>query len=90
MTIQWQPATVDASNHFAATTSLASGTNTVTIAATDGSGNQEVNVYQVDANSAGATFTYDANGNLTSEGTRSFEWDAENRLVAVKHWDAPQ
>lgn len=25
----------------------------------------------------------DANGNLTSDGTRSFEWDAQNQLVAV-------
>jgi YD repeat-containing protein len=30
-----------------------------------------------------ATFTYDANGNMTSDGTRTFEWDAENRLVSV-------
>jgi RHS repeat-associated protein len=29
------------------------------------------------------TFTYDANANLTSDGTRAFEWDAVNRLVAV-------
>src|SRR5205814_10322105 len=25
----------------------------------------------------------DANGNLTSDGTRTFEWDARNQLVAV-------
>ena len=29
------------------------------------------------------TFTYDANGNLTSDGTRTFEWDAQNQIVAV-------
>jgi RHS repeat-associated protein len=29
------------------------------------------------------TFAYDPNGNLTSDGQRTFEWDAENRLVAV-------
>jgi YD repeat-containing protein len=28
-------------------------------------------------------FTFDANGNETSDGTRTFEWDAENRLVAI-------
>ncbi len=27
--------------------------------------------------------TYDANGNLTSDGTRTFEWDAEDQLVAI-------
>src|SRR6266542_3606979 len=32
----------------------------------------------------GATYTYDANGNLAGDGTRTFEWDAENRLTAVK------
>ncbi|MBS1785818.1 MAG: hypothetical protein JST24_10355, partial [Acidobacteria bacterium] len=32
---------------------------------------------------ADKVFTYDLNGNMTSDGTRSFEWDAENRLVAV-------
>ena len=28
-------------------------------------------------------FTYDLNGNMTSDGRRTFEWDAENRLIAV-------
>ena len=30
-----------------------------------------------------ASFTYDANGNLTSDGTSAFVYDAENRLIAV-------
>ena len=30
-----------------------------------------------------AMFGYDANGNLTSDGTRTFTYDAENRLVAA-------
>jgi RHS repeat-associated protein len=30
----------------------------------------------------GATFTYDVNGNLTSDGTNSYVYDAENRLVS--------
>src|SRR3954466_7167688 len=29
-----------------------------------------------------AAFTYDANGNLTSDGTNSYVYDAENRLVS--------
>ena len=28
-------------------------------------------------------FSYDLNGNMTSDGARNFEWDAENRLIAV-------
>ena len=59
------------------------GTNTVTIAATDRSGNTATATYEVDVADAPKTFTYDANGNLTSDGTRTFEWDARNQLVAV-------
>jgi RHS repeat-associated protein len=32
---------------------------------------------------ASATFTYDPNGNLTSDGTSTFTYDAENRLVSA-------
>jgi RHS repeat-associated protein len=32
---------------------------------------------------AGATFAYDANGNLSSDGTSTYKYDAENRLVSV-------
>jgi RHS repeat-associated protein len=28
-------------------------------------------------------YDYDANGNLTSDGVRTYEWDAENRLVRI-------
>lgn len=31
----------------------------------------------------GASFTYDANGNLTSDGSTTFTYDAENRLVGA-------
>jgi RHS repeat-associated protein len=31
----------------------------------------------------GQPFQYDANGNLLADGTRTYEWDAENRLTAV-------
>ncbi|HEY1604776.1 MAG TPA: RHS repeat-associated core domain-containing protein, partial [Allosphingosinicella sp.] len=32
---------------------------------------------------AGVTFAYDANGNLSSDGTSTYKYDAENRLVSV-------
>lgn len=32
---------------------------------------------------AGATLTYDNNGNLTSDGTNTYVWDARNRLVSI-------
>ncbi len=31
----------------------------------------------------GQAFQYDANGNVLSDGTRIYEWDAENRLTAI-------
>jgi RHS repeat-associated protein len=83
VTIQGKSAEVDAANRFMGTASVASGANTVTITAKDGSGNQQTNEYQVNVSGAGTTLTYDANGNLTADGTRTFEWDAENRLLAV-------
>ena len=32
---------------------------------------------------AGATLTYDNNGNLTSDGINTYVWDARNRLIAI-------
>ncbi|NWJ40972.1 MAG: hypothetical protein HXX12_08365 [Geothrix sp.] len=37
----------------------------------------------VSGGSNSATLAYDLNGNLISDGVRTFEWDAENRLVTV-------
>jgi len=34
---------------------------------------------------AGQTRTYDANGNLTSDGQRNYSWDAEDRLVSITY-----
>jgi RHS repeat-associated protein len=72
-----------AGNTFQTQVPVGSGTSTVTVAATDPSGNTASQAYEVDSNGSGRSFTYDANGNLTSDGTRTFEWDARNQLVAV-------
>jgi RHS repeat-associated protein len=34
-------------------------------------------------NLSGQALTYDANGNLTADGQRTYAWDAENRLVGI-------
>jgi RHS repeat-associated protein len=60
------------------------GTSTVEVKATDASGNVATNVYEISQAGAAESFTYDANGNLTSDGAKTYEWDAENRLTAVK------
>jgi RHS repeat-associated protein len=83
VTIDGQPAVVDASNRFVGKKSISAGTNAFTVTATDSSGNARSQIYDVDSTGTGRTLTYDANGNLTADGTRTFEWDAENRLVAV-------
>jgi RHS repeat-associated protein len=36
-------------------------------------------------NLSGQALTYDANGNLTSDGQRTYSWDAENRLVGITY-----
>jgi len=83
VTVNGQPAEVDAVNRFRAAVPVTAGTTTVTIQAVDASGNATEAVYEVDQAGTGKTFTYDANGNMTSDGTRTFEWDARNQLVAV-------
>jgi RHS repeat-associated protein len=62
---------------------VASGTTTVTVAARDGSGNESTAVYEIDEAGSGSTLTYDANGSLIGDGTRTFTWDAQNRLQSV-------
>jgi len=83
VTVAGQAAVVDAANQFTGSASVSSGSNTVGVTATDPSGNIRTNTYQVTVAGSSGSFTQDANGNLTSDGVRTYEWDAENRLVAV-------
>jgi RHS repeat-associated protein len=83
VTIAGTPASVDASNGFRGTAPATPGTTTFTVVARDAAGNQLTQAYEVDVAGAWRTLTYDASGNLTSDGTRTFEWDARNQLVAV-------
>jgi hypothetical protein len=55
----------------------------VTVRAAYGSANQSTAAYQMDVAGTGKAFTYDTNGNLTGDGARAFEWEAENGLIAV-------
>jgi RHS repeat-associated protein len=84
VTIDGQPAAVDAANNFRGTAQVASGTTTVTLKAKDASGNETTQQYEVDASGSTTSYTYDANGNLTSDGTKSYFWNALNQLVEVK------
>jgi RHS repeat-associated protein len=83
VTVAGNPAVVGADNKFTGGATVASGETTVTIMATDPSGNTRNNTYQLTVSASPASFTFDANGNLTSDGTRTYEWDGADRLVAI-------
>jgi RHS repeat-associated protein len=84
VTIDGTPATVDAANNFRGTAVLSGATTTVTVKAKDYSGNETTKQYEVDAAGTTTSYTYDANGNLTADGTKTYFWNALNQLVEVK------
>jgi RHS repeat-associated protein len=63
--------------------SLLDGTNTFTAVATDSYGRGDTNTVTV-SHPASVSYTFDDNGNLTSDGQQSYEYDGENQLVAVQ------
>jgi RHS repeat-associated protein len=81
--IQGAPATLTSDNRFAGGAEVTSGTSQVVVKAKDYSGNERTNTYEVSQSGSSKSFTFDANGNMTGDGTRTFEWDAENRLLAI-------
>lgn len=85
VTIGWQAAhTSLVGTRCEKTATLPAGTNTVTVAAVEPSGNTNSKNYRVVVGGgAGQSFTYDANENMTSDGVRTYAWDAENRLVKI-------
>jgi RHS repeat-associated protein len=86
VTVQGTPAPVAGNNTFTGHAQAAGATTTdVAVVATDGTGGARTNTYRVTQGSGSTTtYTYDFNGNLVGDGTRTYEWDAENRLIAVK------
>jgi RHS repeat-associated protein len=87
--VQGKPAQVAVDNSFVGSAQASSGTSSVVVTATDPSSNTRTNTYQVTESGATSTYTYDFNGNLTSDGTKTYEWNAENRLTAVKQGGSP-
>jgi RHS repeat-associated protein len=79
-------ATLNWSENFTANAPIGPGTNTTTASATDGGNNTQTNTYQVSTNPASSTsLTFDANGNMTSDGTNTYAWDADDRLIQVTY-----
>jgi RHS repeat-associated protein len=60
----------------------ANGTNTFTAIAKDSYGRVDTNV-SVSYLPSPVSYTYDSNGNLTSDGSRCFAYDDENQLTSV-------
>jgi RHS repeat-associated protein len=86
VTVNGQGVTENSSNGFSTTIQPAAGSTTpltVVQVATDGTVNTVRNHIQNTV-----SFSTDANGNLLNDGTRSYLWDAENRLVQVNILDA--
>ena len=59
------------------------GSNTFTAVARDGYGHASTNVISVSITSTNNGYVYDLNGNLLTDGTRSFAYDDENQLISV-------
>ena len=83
VTIGSVKATVNSANEFQAAVPITAGVNTIGMSARDASGNTTYQNYQLSNVGTSTTFVNDANGNLLSDGTRTFEWDARNQLAAV-------
>jgi RHS repeat-associated protein len=90
VTVAGNLASIDAQGDFDGIANVTGGNNTVSIAATDASGNTRTNTYQVNVPYGGTIpLSYDLNGNLSSDFARTYEWDAANRLVAINYIEQP-
>ncbi len=79
-----QAAKVSNAGVFEAVLSLGTGVHDVAMQATDNAGNSVNETWRVDngSNSPQAR-TFDAEGNLLSNGTRTHTWDAMNRMTSI-------
>jgi RHS repeat-associated protein len=81
VTVNGQAAQTNADFTFASTNNtLTNGQNSFTIVARNANGLATTNIVSVNLPSS-AALQYDLDGNLTSDGTRSFAYDAEDRLA---------
>jgi RHS repeat-associated protein len=90
VTVAGNPALLDVNNNFRGTANVTTGTNTVPVIATDVDGNVSTNRYQVIVPpGGGSSYTYDLNGNLMSDGSRTFSWDAKDEMTAIVYNTGP-
>jgi RHS repeat-associated protein len=86
--VNGQSAQMLAGNVFQTTVNATAGTNTISVVATDVSGNVRSQNYQITLSGIADTFTTDPDGNVIQkvEGgvTTTYTWDVENRLTQVQ------
>jgi len=87
VTINGNPTMMLSSQSFIGNPTLPSGATSTSVSATAGGGSgTTTNSYTLNAIGASSvTLTFDANGNMTSDGTNSYSWDAENRLLQITY-----
>jgi len=87
VTVNGTAATMPYGKAFVANPTMTTGTNTLTITAIDSGSNSGTNTYHVALTTSGSSQspTHDANGNLTSDGTNGYFYDAENRLLQITY-----
>ena len=72
------------STTFSLAAPVNTGSNSIPITAVDASNNSVSKTLKITVTGTSAPqLQYDPDGNLTSDGTNSYEWDAANRLTAV-------
>jgi RHS repeat-associated protein len=87
MTVDGGAVTMNSSSNFTANPILSSGSESIAVSATAGGGSgSTTNNYKFEVTGAGSqALTHDNNGNMTSDGTNVYAWDAENRLVKITY-----
>src|SRR5262249_45986602 len=78
-----QVITTDVNNLFSAQVPVQNGLNTINIKLTTPAGEKTRQVQFNVSGSGNATLSYDDNGNLLSDGTRSYQWDSANHLKKI-------
>ena len=77
-------ATLAFSQSFSGNGTLPAGQSMANVSATDAVPNTKTNSYsQLVGTGSSTSLTFDACGNMTSDGTNSFTWDCENRMLSI-------
>lgn len=86
VTVDSNDAELPDTKHFSGSATLSSGANNIAIIGTDAQpANKTENQIVHATGPASATPTFDANGNMTFDGTNTYVWDAENRLIRIEY-----